>query len=69
MRRAFDANGKYHQFDLNMPRKVPPRKDGYQKFASDAPLTEMGYLQSKLTGINMSLPNIVVFVSAQFINL
>ncbi|VDM43090.1 unnamed protein product [Toxocara canis] len=50
MRRAFDATGKYRPFDLNLPRNIPRRKDGYQKFASDSPLTEMGYLQSKLTG-------------------
>ncbi|VDK46349.1 unnamed protein product [Anisakis simplex] len=50
MRRAFDSNGKYRPFDLNLPRNMPKRKDGYEKFASDSPLTEMGYLQSKLTG-------------------
>uniref|UniRef100_A0A0N5ADL7 Protein UBASH3A-like protein n=1 Tax=Syphacia muris TaxID=451379 RepID=A0A0N5ADL7_9BILA len=50
MKRAFDSNGKYRAFDLNLPRLVPKRKDGYQKFANDAPLTEMGYLQAKLTG-------------------
>uniref|UniRef100_F1L2L0 Protein UBASH3A homolog n=2 Tax=Ascaris TaxID=6251 RepID=F1L2L0_ASCSU len=50
MKRAFDVSGKYRPFDLNLPRNIPRRKDGYEKFASDSPLTEMGYLQSKLTG-------------------
>lgn len=50
MRKAFDASGKYRPFDLNLPRNVPKRKDGFEKFASDTLLTEMGYLQSKLTG-------------------
>uniref|UniRef100_A0A914SEZ9 Uncharacterized protein n=1 Tax=Parascaris equorum TaxID=6256 RepID=A0A914SEZ9_PAREQ len=50
MKRAFDASGRYRPFDLNLPRNIPRRKDGYEKFAGDSPLTEMGYLQSKLTG-------------------
>ncbi|KAL3981975.1 Histidine phosphatase (branch 1) family protein [Acanthocheilonema viteae] len=50
MKQAFDTNGRYHQFDLNLPRNLPKRKDGFEMFAYDAPLTEMGYLQSKLTG-------------------
>ncbi|MFH4974478.1 hypothetical protein AB6A40_001187 [Gnathostoma spinigerum] len=50
MCRAFDQGGKYLPFDLNLPRYLPKRRDGYQAFASDTPLTEMGYLQSKLTG-------------------
>ena len=54
MRKAFDANGKYHAFDLNLPRMLPERKDGFLNFGTDAPLTEMGYLQAKLAG-NTSL--------------
>uniref|UniRef100_A0A915PNW7 Uncharacterized protein n=1 Tax=Setaria digitata TaxID=48799 RepID=A0A915PNW7_9BILA len=50
MKQAFDANGRYRPFDLNLPRNLPKRKDGFEMFASDTPLTEMGYLQSKLTG-------------------
>ncbi|VDK83579.1 unnamed protein product [Litomosoides sigmodontis] len=50
LKQAFDSSGKYHPFDLNLPRTLPKRKDGFEMFASDSPLTEMGYLQSKLTG-------------------
>ncbi|VDP11985.1 unnamed protein product [Onchocerca flexuosa] len=50
MEQAFDTNGRYHPFDLNLPRNLPKRNDGFEMFASDTPLTEMGYLQSKLTG-------------------
>ncbi|KAE9411975.1 hypothetical protein Angca_009447, partial [Angiostrongylus cantonensis] len=50
IRRAYDCNGRYCPVDINMPRIVPKRKDGWEHFAFDAPLTEMGYIQSKLTG-------------------
>ncbi|VDP26098.1 unnamed protein product [Heligmosomoides polygyrus] len=50
MRKAFDSNGRYCPTDINMPRIVPKRKDGWENFAFDVPLTEMGYIQSKLTG-------------------
>ncbi|KAJ1370473.1 hypothetical protein KIN20_032202 [Parelaphostrongylus tenuis] len=50
MRRAFDCNGKYSPVDINMPRIVPKRSDGWEHFTLDPPLTEMGYIQSKLTG-------------------
>uniref|UniRef100_A0A8R1XY82 Uncharacterized protein n=2 Tax=Onchocerca TaxID=6281 RepID=A0A8R1XY82_ONCVO len=50
MKQSFDTNGRYHPFDLNLPRNLPKRNDGFEMFASDTPLTEMGYLQSKLTG-------------------
>ncbi|VDM95595.1 unnamed protein product [Thelazia callipaeda] len=50
MKEAFDVDGKYRPFDLNLPRNLPKRRDGFEMFALDTPLTEMGYLQSKLTG-------------------
>lgn len=50
--KAFDANGKYTRFNINMPRTVPLRKDGPAGFLLDTPLTEMGYLQAKITGTN-----------------
>jgi len=48
--RAFDAQGRYKRFNINMPRTLPNRKDGFQAYATDTPLTEIGYLQAKLTG-------------------
>ncbi|CAD6185102.1 unnamed protein product [Caenorhabditis auriculariae] len=50
VKRAFDSAGRYRPFDVNMPRNVPKRRDGYQAYEKDTPLTEIGYLQSKLTG-------------------
>ncbi|KJH40640.1 phosphoglycerate mutase family protein [Dictyocaulus viviparus] len=50
VQKAFDSNGRYCPVDINMPRMVPKRKDGWEHFVSDTPLTEMGYIQSKLTG-------------------
>lgn len=61
MKQAFDVNGQYHPFDLNLPRNLPKRKDGFEMFAFDSPLTEMGYLQSKLTGI------LVLFIFSNFV--
>ncbi len=48
--RAFDAAGKYTRFNINMPKTLPKRKEGFQAFREDTPLTEMGYLQAKITG-------------------
>jgi len=48
--RAFDAQGKYTRFNINMPKSLPRRKDGIEGFKEDTPLTEMGYLQAKITG-------------------
>lgn len=48
--RAFDRNGVYRRFNINMPRTLPQRKDGHASYSFDTPLTEMGYLQAKLTG-------------------
>ncbi|KAF8353878.1 hypothetical protein PRIPAC_95501 [Pristionchus pacificus] len=41
---------RYTPFDCNLPRNVPRRSDGHEGFERDTPLTEMGYLQSKLIG-------------------
>jgi hypothetical protein len=48
--KAFDVNSKYTRFNINMPRSVPQRKDGPAGYLLDTPLTEMGYLQAKITG-------------------
>jgi len=50
IKRAFDANGKYVRFNINMPKTLPTRRDGYQGYYLDTPLTEIGYLQAKITG-------------------
>ncbi|PIC18242.1 hypothetical protein B9Z55_024204 [Caenorhabditis nigoni] len=47
---SFDSKGRYRPLDINLPRTLPKRPDGWQGFAADTPLTEIGYLQSKLTG-------------------
>ncbi|CCD70850.1 Steroid-phosphate phosphatase [Caenorhabditis elegans] len=47
---SFDSRGRYRPLDINLPRTLPKRADGWQGFAADTPLTEIGYLQSKLTG-------------------
>uniref|UniRef100_A0A1I8A4H2 Protein UBASH3A-like protein n=1 Tax=Steinernema glaseri TaxID=37863 RepID=A0A1I8A4H2_9BILA len=46
-RRSVDSNGKYKPFDLNLPRNLPVRNGGMH---TDTALTEIGYLQSKITG-------------------
>ncbi|GMT36147.1 hypothetical protein PFISCL1PPCAC_27444, partial [Pristionchus fissidentatus] len=50
VKRAFTEDGAYTPFDCNLPRNVPRRSDGFEGFEKDTPLTEMGYLQSKLIG-------------------
>lgn len=52
VRKAFESpSGKYTRFDINMPRSMPTRaKDGPDGFVMDTPLTEIGYLQAKITG-------------------
>ncbi|EEC15613.1 ubiquitin associated and SH3 domain-containing protein B, putative [Ixodes scapularis] len=42
--------GKYTRRDLNMPMTVPERKGGYQDYAKDSPLTNIGLYQATLTG-------------------
>jgi ubiquitin-associated SH3 domain-containing protein len=49
-KRAFDDSARYRPFNLNMPRNLPKRQTGPDGFKSDTPLTEIGYLQSKLIG-------------------
>uniref|UniRef100_A0A915JJE1 Uncharacterized protein n=1 Tax=Romanomermis culicivorax TaxID=13658 RepID=A0A915JJE1_ROMCU len=50
VRRAFDPDGNYKRFNINMPRTLPRRQDGFMNYLLDTPLTEMGYLQAKITG-------------------
>jgi len=48
--KCFNDGGHYRRTNINMPRSLPLRSDGHQSFALDTPLTEMGYLQAKITG-------------------
>ncbi|PAV64201.1 hypothetical protein WR25_22023 [Diploscapter pachys] len=50
LRKAFDSTGRYKPYDINLPRHLPKREGGQRAFEHDTPLTEIGYLQSKLTG-------------------
>ncbi|VDN83194.1 unnamed protein product, partial [Brugia pahangi] len=47
---VFQCQWEIPPIDLNLSRNLPKHKDGFEMFAYDTPLTEMGYLQSKLTG-------------------
>lgn len=47
-------SSSYRPLDINLPRTLPKRPDGWQGFAADTPLTEIGYLQSKLTGKSLN---------------
>ncbi|CAI5455446.1 unnamed protein product [Caenorhabditis angaria] len=57
---SFDSRGRYRPLDINLPRNLPKRPDGWQGFAADTPLTEIGYLQSKLTGRSFRDHNIEI---------
>lgn len=48
--RVIDSQGKYRPFNINLPRNLPKRANGISGFRNDTPLTEIGYLQSKLVG-------------------
>uniref|UniRef100_A0AC34Q1U8 Phosphoglycerate mutase n=1 Tax=Panagrolaimus sp. JU765 TaxID=591449 RepID=A0AC34Q1U8_9BILA len=48
--KVLDSNGRYRPFNLNIPRNLPKRANGVAGFRTDTPLTEIGYLQSKLIG-------------------
>uniref|UniRef100_A0A7E4VL94 Protein UBASH3A-like protein n=1 Tax=Panagrellus redivivus TaxID=6233 RepID=A0A7E4VL94_PANRE len=64
--KVVDANGRYRPFNLNIPRNLPRRANGVAGFRTDTPLTEIGYLQSKLIGRAFRDRNInfdVVYVS------
>jgi len=50
VKKCFDENGRYRRNNINMPRTLPIRRDGHEHFALDTPLTEMGYLQAKISG-------------------
>lgn len=47
--KCFDANGKYTRTNLNLPRVMVKRKS-HIDFQRDAPLTEVGRCQARLTG-------------------
>ncbi|PAV75557.1 hypothetical protein WR25_20726 [Diploscapter pachys] len=36
-----------------MPKRLPNREGGHMLYENDTPLTEVGYLQAKLTGQSM----------------
>ncbi|VIO86492.1 Uncharacterized protein BM_BM5657, partial [Brugia malayi] len=55
---VFQCQWEIPPIDLNLSRNLPKYKDGFEMFAYDTPLTEMGYLQSKLTGFPFLLLNI-----------
>ena len=40
----------YHRRNLNMPRRIPPRRGGPRDFFMDGPITEIGTFQAKLIG-------------------
>uniref|UniRef100_A0AC34GB33 Phosphoglycerate mutase n=1 Tax=Panagrolaimus sp. ES5 TaxID=591445 RepID=A0AC34GB33_9BILA len=64
--KVVDPNGRYRPFNLNIPRNLPKRANGVAGFRTDTPLTEIGYLQSKLIGRAFRDKNIkfdIVFVS------
>ena len=46
----FDDKGGYHRRNLNMPKRLPTRFGGPEKFAQDSPVTEIGACQARLTG-------------------
>uniref|UniRef100_A0A914BUW4 Phosphoglycerate mutase n=1 Tax=Acrobeloides nanus TaxID=290746 RepID=A0A914BUW4_9BILA len=58
--RAFDEDGKYKPFDLNMPKMLPKRHGGPQAFVDDTPLTELGYFHSVLTGKALAMSGIEI---------
>lgn len=47
---CFDANGVYRSLDLNMPKKLPFRKNAADAWRSDSPITNIGVHQAFLTG-------------------
>lgn len=50
-------SGKYTQKDLNMPKTIPKREN-YQDYKKDTPLTRIGVYQATLTGENLAENNI-----------
>ena len=47
---CFDKQGNYFRRDLNLPKRLPKRKEGFRGFAYDSPLTVMGTVQAFLVG-------------------
>uniref|UniRef100_A0A336MHS4 CSON000130 protein n=1 Tax=Culicoides sonorensis TaxID=179676 RepID=A0A336MHS4_CULSO len=66
---CFDAEGNYLRKDLNMPKSIPPRKDGPRGWIKDTPLSNVGVCQARLIGDSMKDKNITidaVYVSPAF---
>lgn len=49
MKLAWDSNGCYKPFDLNVPIQIPKRTN-YQSYSLDSPLTEVGYFEAQSVG-------------------
>ncbi|XP_025090980.1 protein UBASH3A homolog isoform X2 [Pomacea canaliculata] len=47
--KCFDSKGNYTRYNLNLPRRMVPRKS-FKEFEQDAPLTEIGRCEARLTG-------------------
>lgn len=50
---CFNSQGVYSRVDSNLPVKLPKRKNGPKDYERDAPLTEIGITQARLTGESM----------------
>lgn len=69
-RENFDEHGNYKQRkDLNLPSNIPPRKNGFDEWKSDSPLTNLGITTA--TSIGKAMKNLgmqldVVFSSPAY---